>query len=84
MLMTSSLPGLFYYEGRGGIETDERKGCGLFLEAVPALQKLAKEGHPTALWNLGDCYYNGYHVVESEDEAINMYRKAALAGHRDG
>lgn len=47
---------------------------------VPAMQVLCTENDPTALWNLADCYYNGYYVLESEVEAIAMFRKAAFAG----
>jgi len=76
------LLGVMYYEGKG-VDVDCEKACSLFADAVPAMQVLCTENDPTALWNLADCYYNGYYVLESEVEAIAMFRKAAFAGHPD-
>ena len=63
--------GKLYLAG-SGVEKDEE-------EAVRWLEKAG--GNPDALNLLGTCYENGYGVRQNPEEAAELYRRAAGAGH---
>ena len=55
---------------------------GDYAAAAALFAWLAEEGNPTAQMRLGDLYYDGRGVPQSDDAAMNWYRKAADAGQR--
>ena len=46
-------------------------------------RKAANQGHARAQCNLGECYYFGYGVEQSYEEAVKWFRKAAEQGSTD-
>lgn len=50
-------------------------------EAVKWLRRAAEQGHATAQFNLGNCYYNGEGVWRDYKEAVKWYQLAAEQGH---
>ena len=45
--------------------------------------KAAEQGDVDAMYQLGECYEDGFGVEEDEEEAIKWYRKAAEQGNDD-
>ena len=41
------------------------------------LKKAADENNPEAQYNLGEMYYNGFHVSQNYTETIKWYKRAA-------
>ena len=54
-----------------------------YKEAIPHLQYAAEKGHVEAQFLIGDCYDNGYGIVEDVDKAIEWYEKAGNKGHAE-
>ena len=52
-----------------------------YEQAVDFFRKAAEQGHATAQYNLGVCYYNGQGVIQDYKEAVKWYRKAAEQGY---
>jgi len=50
--------------------------------AAALFASLAEDGNPTAQMSLGDLYYDGRGLPQSDDAAMKWYRKAADAGQR--
>jgi hypothetical protein len=40
----------------------------------------AAQGHPSALYNVGQCHEHGYSVAADVAEAVHWYRRAQAAG----
>jgi len=53
---------------------------GEYSETVKWLRQSVERNHPLAQDLLGECYYNGHGVEQSETEAVKWYRKAADQG----
>jgi TPR repeat protein len=67
--------GFFYYEGRGGLPTNDREAARLFKLA-------ADQGHAWAQANLGLFYESGLGgLPKDECEAARLYQLAADQGH---
>lgn len=49
--------------------------------AVPLYEAHARAGHPIAQKNLGTCYFRGWGVAQSIDQATALYEKAALQNY---
>ncbi|WP_227503107.1 tetratricopeptide repeat protein [Moraxella bovoculi] len=49
-------------------------------QAFELFNKLAKQGHPGAQYNLGQMYYSGHGVRQDYAQAAAWYRKAAEQG----
>ena len=45
-------------------------------------RKLAENGNKYGLYILGQCYWNGYGVDCDLNQALNLFKKAALKGHK--
>ena len=61
--------GKLYWENTPGLRTDMNKGVSWFL-------KSAEGGHPTACYDLGLSYLNGWGVPKDREKAILWMRKA--------
>ncbi|MBQ4314147.1 MAG: sel1 repeat family protein, partial [Lentisphaeria bacterium] len=46
-------------------------------------RKAAEQGHATAQYNLGLCYYLGQGVTKDLAEAVKWLRKSAEQGYKD-
>lgn len=66
---------------RKGIEACERK---YRTRAIRLLTKAAKYGHTGAMLKLGQMYYDGELVVQSQESAFEWYKKAADTGDAAG
>ena len=62
--------GNFYMKGRRGIEKN-------YAKAVEWYTKAAEQGEESALYSLGVCYEYGHGVRIDEEQAFNLYKKAA-------
>ena len=50
---------------------------GDYATALPMFRKLARQGHATAQYNLGQMYENGHGVPQDYAQALAWYRRAA-------
>ncbi|MCL1933771.1 MAG: serine/threonine-protein kinase [Candidatus Azobacteroides sp.] len=69
--------GLVYQNGIGGIEADKTQAASYFDSSRPIIEKEAEEGNPEWLYVTGNMYRYGNGVVQSENLAVENYRKAA-------
>lgn len=53
-----------------------------YAEAVKWYRKAAEQGHTTAQYMLGCCYYSGKGVAKDAAEEVKWWRKAAERGHK--
>jgi TPR repeat protein len=51
-----------------------------YAEALRLWQLAAAQGHPSALYNVGQCHEHGYSVAADVAEAVHWYRRAQAAG----
>ncbi|MEO7100881.1 MAG: tetratricopeptide repeat protein [Luteolibacter sp.] len=56
---------------------------GRHAKAVELAKPLAEQGNPDALYLMGFAYESGKGVEASKDKALEFYRKAAAAKHKD-
>ena len=66
--------GQTYFHGKLGSRKDMRRAVELYTEA-------ADLGSISALFSLGDAYYNGEGVEPDETKGVEFYKKAAMQGH---
>ena len=52
-----------------------------YEEALKYFRLAADQGHPTAVFCIGECYYKGNGVEKDLAEAAKWYRKALDAGY---
>ena len=52
------------------------------IEGFNFFRKLAESGNKYGLYILGKCYWNGYGVDCDFNQALNLFKKAALKGHK--
>lgn len=69
--------GLLYYY------YEDEDGDPVPVESVNFFRKAAKQGHSSAQYYLGKCYYDGLGVDEDEEEAAKWWLLAAEQGHAD-
>jgi len=69
--------GLVYQNGIGGIATDKNQAARYFEISRPIIEKEAEEGNPEWLYVKGNMYRYGNGVAQSENLAVENYRKAA-------
>lgn len=58
-------------------------GLKQYKEAFPHLQYAAEKGHIESQFLVGDCYDNGYGIVEDVKKAMKWYEKAGNQGHAE-
>ena len=51
-----------------------------YFNAVRLLMPLAQAGNPQAQLEVGDLYYHGHGVKESDEEALKWYERSAVQG----
>ena len=68
--------GLDHYIGKNGVIKD-------YATAVKIWKGLAEQGHASAQYSLGECYYYGEGIAQDYDSAVSWYRKAAEQGYAD-
>jgi hypothetical protein len=61
------------YSYREGVAQD-------YAEALRLWQLAAAQGHPSALYSIGQCHEHGYSVAADVAEAVHWYRRAQAAG----
>ena len=66
--------GCNYLYGRGGVPQDREKAVVYLIEA-------ADREHDDAMYEVAQCYENGWGVYKDEDEAIYWYRVASSYGN---
>jgi TPR repeat protein len=66
--------GNYYFDGKYGFP-------GNFAKGIACWQLAAAQGHVSAIWNLGNAYYNGNGVKRSVRKAFHYYRLAAEKDH---
>ncbi|MDP4813475.1 MAG: serine/threonine-protein kinase [Saprospiraceae bacterium] len=69
------------YEYGYGVKKDKNKADKYFLEALEGVKKLADNGDPEALGNIGYMYLNGSGIVENNKLAYEYYLKSANTGY---
>jgi len=69
--------GLVYQNGIGGIAADKNQAARYFEISRPIIEKEAEEGNPEWLYVKGNMYRYGNGVTQSENLAVENYRKAA-------
>jgi len=67
-----------------GLVGDEQKAEELYSACLPGLQRLAESGDVEAYCDLGRMYEHGWGVNIDYDEALRIYRIAALRGDCSG
>ena len=65
--------GLWYYQGKGGLNADVKKSFQLQLQA-------AQQGHPAAMFNVGTAYLVGDGIGKDVSEAVEWLEKAGQVG----
>lgn len=64
---------LNYYKGRNGVFMDREKG-------VMLIQEAANLGHPRAIFNSGELYYDGIYFEKNDSTALSCFIRAAELG----
>jgi hypothetical protein len=68
--------GLLYQLGQGGVAKDDAQAAAFYRLA-------AVQGLDDAQWMMGIMYFNGYGVVEDDDEGRRWHKLAEAQGHRE-
>lgn len=76
-VMIAASPAVCADELTDGIAAVRKKD---YFNAVRLLMPLAQAGNPQAQLQMGDLYYHGHGVKESDDEALRWYEQAAKQG----
>jgi prolyl 4-hydroxylase len=59
----------------------ELAGAGRLPEAIQLISQLVVQGHPDAIFTLGDCYWRGAGLPQDLGRGRELFRVASTAGH---
>lgn len=69
-----------YVRGKG-VDKDYSKAMDLNRQYIECLVKLVNDGDVVAMFELGNCVYNGRGISQSQSEGVEWYKKAANLGY---
>ncbi|XP_062514416.1 LRP2-binding protein-like [Corticium candelabrum] len=75
--------GVMHYDGLG-VECDPAKGCDYMRQVIDNENRKIEHLIPSAQFNLGRAYLEGYGVAQSDDDALEWLERAAREGLPSG